>query len=209
MQSYVDFVAAWLDLHCVDRAAVVGNSMGGAITAAFAAVQRERTAAAVLVDPGGFGTEVTWMLRLAGLRLLRHLPGKLTRRRVRRGMRHVFADPTVIDDEDVDRIIELDAQHGTRAAFLEIAHNAIGLRGVRSDQSVAELARDITAPTLVMWGDRDRVIPPSHAQVAMEAIHDARLVTIENCGHCPQIEVPQRFTEEVVRFLAEVYPPQA
>jgi len=208
MQAYVDFVAAWLDLHCVERAAVVGNSMGGAITAAFAALQRERTAAAVLVDPGGFGTEVTWMLRLAGLRLVRFLPGKLTRRRVRRGMRQVFADPSVVEDEDVDRIVELDAQQGTRAAFLEIAHNAIGLRGVRPDQSVAELARDITAPVLVMWGQRDRVIPPSHAQVAMEAIHDARLVTIESCGHCPQLETPQRFTEEVLRFLGEVYPPQ-
>lgn len=208
MQAYVDFVAAWLDLHCVDRAAVVGNSMGGAITAAFAALHRERTAAAVLVDPGGFGTEVAWMLRLAGLRLVRFLPGKLTRRRVRRGMRRVFADPTVIDDEDVDRIVELDAQQGTRAAFLEIAHNAIGLRGVRPDQSVVELAREITAPALVMWGDRDRVIPPSHAQVAVEAIRDARLVMIENCGHCPQMEMPQRFTEEVLRFLADVYPPK-
>jgi 2-hydroxymuconate-semialdehyde hydrolase len=208
MQSYVDFVAAWLDLHCVDRAAVVGNSMGGAITAAFAGLRPERTAAVVLVDPGGFGTEVTWMLRLAGLRLLRFLPGRLTRRQVRRGMGRIFADPSLVEDEDVDRIIELDEQQGSRAAFLEIAHSAIGLRGVRPEQGVAELARDITAPALVMWGERDRVIPPSHARLAMEVIHDARLVTIENCGHCPQLEVPQRFTEEVLRFLRDVYPPQ-
>lgn len=207
MQSYVDFVAAWLDLHCTGRAAIAGNSMGGAITAAFAAVHPERTAAAVLVDPGGFGKEVTWMLRLAGLRILRHLPGRLSRRQVRRGMAGIFADRSLVEDEDIDRIIELDRLPGTRDAFLEIAHNAIGLRGVRPDQHLAELAGNITAPVLVMWGERDRVIPPSHARLAVESIHDARLVMIESCGHCPQLEVPQRFTDEVLRFLAEAYPP--
>lgn len=207
MQSYVDFVAAWLDLHCIDRAALVGNSMGGAIATAVAALKPERTAAAVLVDPGGFGPEVSWLLRLAGLRIVRHLPGRLTRRRVRRGLAGIFADPSLVEDEDIDRIIELDRLPGTRDSFLEIAHNAIGLRGVRPDQHLGELARDITAPTLVMWGERDRVIPPSHAQRATDAIRGARLVMIENCGHCPQLEVPQRFTEEVLAFLRQAYPP--
>ena len=207
LEAFVGFVRDWLDLHCVERAAVVGNSMGGAIAAAFAALRPERTGALVLVDPGGFGKEVTWMLRLAGLRLLRMFPRRLSRRQVRRGMRYVFADPAVIEDEDVDRIVELDETQGTRAAFFEIAHNAIGLRGVRPDQHLADLARDITAPTLVMWGERDRVIPPSHAQLAMDSIHDAELVMIESCGHCPQLEVPQRFSDEVLRFLAAAYPP--
>src|SRR5258708_24643341 len=71
LDGYVDLVRAWLDLHCIDRAAIVGNSMGGAVTAAVAGQAPERVSAEVLVDPGGFGREVTWALRFAGLRLVR------------------------------------------------------------------------------------------------------------------------------------------
>jgi pimeloyl-ACP methyl ester carboxylesterase len=206
MQSYVDFVEAWLDLHCVDRAALIGNSMGGAITTAFAALKPERTGAAVLVDPGGFGPEVTWLLRIAGLRLVRLLPRRLGRRQVRRGLRWVVADPRCIEDEDVDRVVELNEMPGTREAFLEIAHDAIGLRGVRAGQGVADLAPRITAPALVVWGDRDRIIPPSHAQLAASSIPGAQLVMLDGCGHCPQLEMPERFTEAVLRFLRDAWP---
>lgn len=207
MQSYVDFVEAWLDLHCVERAALVGNSMGGAIATAFAALKPERTGAAVLVDPGGFGREVTWLLRLAGLRVVRLLPRRLSRRQVRRGLRRVVADRSRIEEEDVERIVALDRLPGTRDAFLEIARSAIGLRGVRADQGVAGVAPRISAPTLVVWGDRDRIIPPSHAQVAAEAIPGARLAILDGCGHCPQLEDPERFTEVVLGFLRDSWPP--
>lgn len=208
IQTYVDLVTAWLDLHCVDRAAIIGNSMGGAITAAVAGLRPERVAATVLVDPGGFGKEVTWLLRLAGLRLIRFLPRRISRRQVRRGLRFVFANPKLIEDEDVDRIIELSELPGAREAFLEIAHNAIGLRGVRPDQQLGDIAAHITAPTLVIWGDRDRIIPPSHAQLVQQAIPRAQVAIIENCGHVPQLEAPERFTELVLRFLGETFPPE-
>jgi pimeloyl-ACP methyl ester carboxylesterase len=209
LQAYVDFVTEWLDLHCVDRAAVVGNSMGGAIAAAFAGLRPERVGAAVLVDPGGFGKEVTWLLRLAGLRFARFLPRRISRRQVRRGLRFIVANPSVIEDEDVDRIIELSELPGARAAFLEIAHNAIGLRGVRPDQQLGDIAAHITAPTLIMWGDRDRIIPPAHARLANQAIPHAQVAILENTGHVPQLEAPERFTGLVLRFLGEPFPPEA
>ena len=208
IEMYVDFVTDWLDLHCVGRAAVVGNSMGGAITAAFAGLHPDRTGAAVLVDPGGFGKDVTWLLRLAGLRLVRFLPRRISRRQVRRGLRYVFANPKLIEDEDVDRIVELSDLPGAREAFLEIAHNAIGLRGVRPGQQLGDIAARITAPTLVIWGDRDRIIPPAQAQLANQAIPQAQVAIIENCGHVPQLEAPERFTELVLGFLSGSYPPE-
>jgi pimeloyl-ACP methyl ester carboxylesterase len=209
LDMYVDFVAGWLDQHCIERAAVVGNSMGGAITAAVAAMRPDRVAAAVLVDPGGFGKEVTWLLRLAGLRFLRFLPRRrISRRQVRHGLRLIVANPQAIEDADVDRIVELADLPGAREAFLEIAHDAIGFRGVRPGQQLGELTRRITAPTLVIWGDRDRVIPPAHAQLANQAIPHAQVAIIEGTGHVPQLEAPERFTELVLRFLAQAWPPE-
>jgi pimeloyl-ACP methyl ester carboxylesterase len=207
VESYVDFVAAWLDLHCSERAVVVGNSMGGAIAAAFAGLRPERVSAAVLADPGGFGKEVTWLLRLASLRLVRFLPRRISRRQVRHGLRFVFANPKLIEDEEVDRIIELSELPGARESFLEIAQTAIGLRGVRPALQLGEVSAHISAPTLVIWGDRDRIIPPAHAKLANAAIPHAQVAIIENCGHCPQLEAPERFTELVLGFLEPVQPP--
>jgi pimeloyl-ACP methyl ester carboxylesterase len=207
IESYVDFVTGWLDLHCVERAAIVGNSMGGTIAAAVAGLRPERVGAAVLVSPGGFGREVTWLLRLAGARLARFLPRRLSRRQVRRGLRYVVADPGVVEDDDVDRIIALSELPGSREAFLEITHSAIGWRGVRDDQQLTDIAARITAPTMVVWGDRDRVIPPAHAEVANHAIPHAEVVMLDRCGHCPQLEVPQLFSDLVLRFLGGAYPP--
>ena len=208
VESYVQFVSDWLDLHCIERAALVGNSMGGAIAAAVAGLRPDRVAAAVLVDPGGFGKEVTWLLRLAGMRLLRWLPRRVTRREVRHGLRFVFADPKLIEDEDVERIIELSKLPGAHESFLEIAHNAVGFRGVRPGQQLGEITRNITAPTLVIWGSRDRIIPPAHAQLANDAIPHAQVAIMEEVGHVPQLEAPERFTELVLGFLSGTYPPE-
>jgi pimeloyl-ACP methyl ester carboxylesterase len=207
LEAYVDFVRDWLDLHCVDRAAVIGNSMGGAITAAVAGMAPERVSAAVLVDPGGFGREVTWMLRLAGLRLVRGaLSLRFTPWKVRRALRMVFADSSLIEDEDVERIIELSELPGSRQAFMEIAHSAIGLRGLRPGLGLGDIPHSIAAPTLILWGDRDRIIPPQHARLAEQAIQGSQTVIFEGCGHCPQLEAPERFVAAVVPFLHEHHP---
>jgi 2-hydroxymuconate-semialdehyde hydrolase len=210
LETYVDFVRRWLDLHCVERAAVVGNSMGGAITAAVAGMAPERVGAAVLVDPGGFGRDVSWLLRLAGLRLVRSALGvRMTPRRVRRALRFVYADHSLIDDEEVERILEIDRLPGSREAFLEIAHNVIGLRGLRPGLGLGELPHGITAPTLIVWGARDKVIPVSHAQLAHQSIPGSEVVIFQGCGHCPQLEMPERFTEAVLPFLRANFPAEA
>ena len=202
LDAYVAFVRDWLDLHCIDRAVVVGNSMGGAIAAAVAGLAPERVASLVLVDPGGFGREVSWLLRLAGLRLVSSaLDVRFTPRRVRRGLRFVYADSSLIDDAEVDRIVEISELPGSRQAFLEIAHKVIGLRGLRPGLGLGDIPAGITAPTLILWGRRDRIIPVSHAERAHQAIPGSQVVLFDDCGHCPQLEVPELFTESVLGFL--------
>jgi len=202
LEGYVEFVRDWFDLHCIERATVIGNSMGGAITAAVAGLMPERVSAAVLVDPGGFGRDVSWALRLAGLRVVRSaLNLRLTPWRVRRALRFVYADTALIEDDEVERIIEISELPGSREAFVEIAHKVIGLRGLRPGLGLGDIPHDITAPTLIVWGRQDRIIPLSHAQLAQQAIPDAELVVFDHCGHCPQLEVPEQFSAAVLDFL--------
>jgi 4,5:9,10-diseco-3-hydroxy-5,9,17-trioxoandrosta-1(10),2-diene-4-oate hydrolase len=208
LDGYVDFVRNWLDLHVIDRAAVIGNSMGGAIAAAVAGLAAERVSALVLADPGGFGREVTWALRFAGLRVVRAaLNRRLTPWKVRHALRWVDADSSLIEDAEVDRIMELDELPGAREALFEIAHNVIGLRGLRPGLGLGDIPTEIDAPTLILWGRRDRVIPVSHAERAHQAIPHSEVVLFDGCGHCPQLEVPDAFSDTVLRFLHVHHPP--
>lgn len=66
----------------------------------------------------------------------------------------------------------------------------------------ADLAR-IAAPTLILWGEQDRIIPLDQARRLAAAIPNARLVTYPDVGHAPQEEIPERTAADVRRFLAE------
>lgn len=210
LDSFVGFVRDWLDLHCVERCALVGNSMGGLITAASAGALPERVAAAVLVDPAGFGSEASLLVRVAGLRLLRRALGaRFTPRRVRRALRIVFADPSLIEDAEIERIVELSDLPGGRHAMMEIGHKAVGLRGLRPAMGLGTLPEKITPPTLIVWGSHDRVVPLSHAALVEAAIPGAQLSVLEGVGHCPQLEAPERFLETVLPFLRMHLPPRA
>ncbi len=201
--TYMETLLAWLDLHCVDRASFLGNSMGGAISATFAALHPERVERLVLLDPSGFGREVSWWLRLAAVApLQRLLPHRVSRLQVRTALRTVYFDPSLIEDEEVDRLTEDFSRPGVLDTFQAIAGMALGLRGLRSDFSVDALPSRVQAPTLVAWGDHDRIIPVSHLEQAKQVIPHAETVVFEHCGHCPQLERPRLLNERVRRFLA-------
>jgi len=61
-------------------------------------------------------------------------------------------------------------------------------------------------PTLIIWGDRDDIIPLSHAHAAHEAIPGSKLVIIEGAGHFPQIEAPEQFVDALVNFIGSTEP---
>jgi monooxygenase len=210
LELYTTLLRDWLDLHCIDRAAVVGNSMGGLITASFAGIAPDRVAAAVLVDPAGFGREQSLLFRLAAglapatVRIF--IRQKATERRVRRGLRYVYANPALIEDEEVAHILEYASQPRFRHAIATIGRRSTGLRGMRPALGLGDLPEAIDVPTLVLWGDRDRLVPVSHAEAVRALVSNAELTVFENCGHCPMMEVPDAFNARVLQFLASHLP---
>src|SRR5205085_11884434 len=62
----------------------------------------------------------------------------------------------------------------------------------------------IRVPVLVIWGDRDRMVPHTGAQLVLDAVEGARLELIEGCGHCPQIEATERFVELLLEFSQQL-----
>ncbi|HEY5341223.1 MAG TPA: alpha/beta hydrolase [Candidatus Aquilonibacter sp.] len=74
------------------------------------------------------------------------------------------------------------------------------------DPHLAKWLHRITLPTLVLWGDADRVIPPAHAREFVRLIPQARSVTIPACGHMSDVECPDAFAEAVIAFAGELAP---
>jgi len=131
----------------------------------------------------------------------RLLPHRVSRLQVRTALRQVYFNPSLIEDAEVDRLTEDFSRPGVLQTFRAIAAMALGLRGLRSDFSIDALPSRIEAPTLVVWGDHDRIIPVAHLELARQAIPHAETVIFERCGHCPQLERPRLLNERLRRFL--------
>jgi len=71
---------------------------------------------------------------------------------------------------------------------------------------LAKWLHRIGAPTLVLWGDDDRIIPPGYGPAFRDLIPGARLETIANCGHLPQIERMEQWTDQISDFIGRVAP---
>jgi pimeloyl-ACP methyl ester carboxylesterase len=194
----------------VERATVVGQSLGGGVAMQLAYQHPEVVERLVLVCSGGLGREVSWMLRaltLPGAELI---------------MPVLF--PRFLHDRgnDVSRVLH---ERGIRAphvaemwrayASLTGAENrGAFLRTLRSvvdpgGQTVSALDRIYLAgglPTLIIWGDEDPIIPIEHGHAAHAAIAGSRLEIMEGCGHFPHVEEPRRFVEVLEDFLATTEP---
>jgi pimeloyl-ACP methyl ester carboxylesterase len=196
-----DFLAA-LD---VDGATIVGHSFGGGVAMQLAYQHPELCHRLVLVASGGLGREVSWLLRLVTL------PG------AEYFMPLVFPRPIAEQGETISRFLHrrgIDLPHlgemwrayrslagaENRKAFVRTIRTVIEPGG----QVVSALDRLYMAahlPTLIMWGDRDEIIPVSHGRSAHEAIAASRYVELENVGHFPHVEAPDLFLSHLLEFL--------
>ncbi|MPQ97052.1 alpha/beta fold hydrolase [Modestobacter sp. I12A-02628] len=185
---------------------VAGNSLGGAVAMQLSVQAPPRVRTLTLVNSAGFGREVTATLRLLAIRPLARL---LLRRPTLAAARHteqsLFADPALATDERVRRGYRFAGRpHGTRV-LLETASSLGGLRGVHPHwrRELLDQVRAHGIPTLVTWGDADRVLPATHLDGARRDLAHARTHLFPGTGHMPQIERADEFAELVQAFWDE------
>jgi pimeloyl-ACP methyl ester carboxylesterase len=200
-----------LDWLQVDAATIVGHSLGGGIAMQFVYQFPERSERLVLVSSGGLGREVTPMLRmlsvpgadvaLAGLaRLQRTKPAGVVGRLSRPVVTRVWNDLNYMT-----RQLALLSDRETRESFLATIHAVIDIAGQRiSAADRLHLAGRL--PTLIVWGERDRMIPLSHGRAAAELIPDSRLDVVPGAGHYPHEDDPARFARTLSDFIATTAP---
>ena len=187
---------ALMDALSVPHAALIGNSMGGKLAWMFAATYPARVDRLVLVSPDGYASPGFEYGKPAEVPLIaRLLPYTLPRWMLRANLAPAYADPSRLTDAVVDRYRDLMLAPGVRRALLERTAQVLL-------QPPEPLLGRIEAPTLLVWGERDGLIPFSNAQDYMKAIRHCRLVSLPDLGHVPQEEDPARSLVPVEAFLA-------
>jgi pimeloyl-ACP methyl ester carboxylesterase len=197
----------------VPHATVVGHSLGGGIAMQLAYQFPERVERLVLVDSGGLGREVNLMLRAATLPgseyvlpLLCASPLRDAARAVGRALGAVGLTPGADLQGMAEGFASL-AAVDARRAFLHTARSIIDLTGQRvSARDRLYLAEGM--PTLIVWGERDPMIPVAHGRAAHASMPGSRLEVFEGAGHFPFNDDPVRFAEALGDFIATTEPAQ-
>ncbi len=180
---------------------VAGNSMGGALAIQFALMHPDIVRRLILVDSGGLGKEVHWAVRFATLPFVDPFLVRPPHAAIMLAARQMVLRHDSASKEFVRRVTEYSHVAGTGSTLTRMARAAVDLQGQMTPYSTAELG-NIQAPTLVIWGEADKIIPAHHAENALQAIPDCRAVVISRAGHGPQIDRPEIFNEVVLEFLA-------
>lgn len=187
-----------LDLESLDA---VGHSAGGLALMIDALRNRHRYRRIVLVDPVGFTPTPDNLLGTAAMSLFRLFVGiPRTRAMTRALYSTAFFDSSRVDEETVD---ELARRHADPTAKRTARHTFTKFFDYcRRLEPFHERLAALDLPILAIWGADDRLFPASDAAALRRVLPHAELKIFERCGHCPQIEQPERFVAAVEEFLS-------
>lgn len=194
-------VKNFMDALGIERAHLVGNSMGGGVALKFALDYPERAGRLVLMGPAG-GVSVTSPTPSEGIKVLRtfYAPPGPTIERMRQLINVMLYDASVVSEELLrerfEAAMQPDAMEWYKATFSGPPASGAG--------AVEELWRDlekIPHKTLIIWGRDDRVLPLDQALIFLQRLPNVRLHVFGKCGHWAQVEHTDEFNRLVLDFL--------
>ncbi|UXI70251.1 alpha/beta fold hydrolase [Tahibacter amnicola] len=196
-------VREFVDALRLQRFALVGNSMGGAVAQRVTRDIRDRVSRLILVCAGGLGYGISRRVCALSLPLLGEWVSRPRKAFVDRLVKGCVAQQDAVAPSLLDAALRYFQSPGAHQAFLRTLRNGIGFRGQRAAIVDAHRAAfPALPPTLVMWGDCDPLIPFDYAD-AIGNIPHRQVHRFADCGHYPQLEHPGEFCRVTLNFLRE------
>jgi pimeloyl-ACP methyl ester carboxylesterase len=197
VNDFIGMVNQFMDKLGIERAPLVGHSMGGTVSLSVAIRYPERVEKVVIIGSPIHGSSLAPMLKLAGYRgiafLLFSLFGAF-----RLGMR--VASPMICRDPAFPQMMDRDLSRTTLESFL------ISISTLRRTDLRPELHK-IRIPVLGMFGDRDNIVSPRQWQPLIEGVRQAQVERFQNAGHFIMLDEPASFKEKLKNFLDQpTYP---
>jgi pimeloyl-ACP methyl ester carboxylesterase len=200
----LQFLSMFLDTFDIQQVSLIGNSMGGSIALKFALQSPERVQKLGLVSSFGLGREIDFCDRLLAAfpAIANLIPA--SRSGVRWVLNSCVHNPNSVPEEWIELSFQRFNLPGQRKALISLLTTNLDFWGVRHEvfSPIVQQLDRIKAPTLVIWGKQDAIIPVAHAYVASQKIPNSSLHIFEQCGHWAQVEYSEAFNHLVSEFLA-------
>jgi pimeloyl-ACP methyl ester carboxylesterase len=196
------------------RVTVVGHSLGGGVAMQYAYQFPERTDRLALVSSGGLGRSVHGLLRAATLPGAELVLPLLAGRHVVSAGRAAGRALGRVGVQLGNDAVEIARGHASlgdpesRGAFVHTLRASLDVRGQRV-QALDRLYLAAELPLLIVWGARDRIIPPGHGRRAHHLVSGSRFELFEAAGHFPHLDEPERFVATLEEWIATTAPGHA
>lgn len=192
IRTYVDFLDQFCKQLKIERATLVGNSMGGWIAAMFTAAFPDRVDKLVLVDAAGYAPPKDFDMRsLFGL-------NPTTREGMKVLVAKVFYNKAFQTDAAIDQSMAVRLAAGDGYTINSITESII-----RGEDFLDHAVRSIKRPTLIVWGRQDGLVPLADGERFNKDIAGSKMIVIDQCGHVPNAEKPGEFNAALLKFLTE------
>jgi len=190
--TYVDFLDKFLSQLNIEKATLVGNSLGGWIAGLYTVRYPSRVEKLVLVDAAGLTPEVLDPKPI--LRL-----NASTREEVRDSLKAAFYNKALAENPAVvDQFLTIRVTNGDGYTISSLTESIL-----RGEDFLDTLLGEIKKPTLIVWGKQDGLLPYSDAERFQKGIAGSELFAIDECGHVPMFEKPVEFNAKVLEFIAK------
>jgi pimeloyl-ACP methyl ester carboxylesterase len=197
LDYYAQFLEEFRKKLNIEKWSLAGNSLGGAIAWNYAVDFPNRVHRLVLIDAAGYpklNEKGSLGFKIASTPIINNLMLYVTPKSlVRESLLSIYHDPKIVTDAQVERFHDVAIRAGNRAAVLSIFKS-----GFKADY--LKIKR-VAAPTLILWGDKDKLIDVENVQSFEKDIKNSQSVIFPNVGHVPMEEVPHLVSKEMLEFL--------
>lgn len=202
---YADFIKHFLDALSVPSAYIVAHSLGGAVALRFSECHRAYVKKLVLISSVGFASKLDWGFRLLTLPLLGKILLQANRDQFAAAIRAHVYQPDCLDNGFIDFLYEAQQNPANQQLFLALLRENANLFGIKSHvlkPILNHLHLLEGLPMLILWGREDHVLDyNTHAAAAKKALPTIPFITIDCCGHLPQLEHSDLVNKAVREFL--------
>ena len=203
-KDHADLIYKFILDHDLKNLTLIGNSFGGALSLLLSVMLLEkepgRLRSLVLIDAGAYKEYIPGYLKLIGVPIIGAAAIYLVQAKcaAKSILKLAYYDPGKITKEQIEAYAAPIAAPGGKHALLETGKQIIP---PNIDELVAKY-KDISVPTLIIWGKQDKIINPIVGDLLDQAIPNSTLKWIDKCGHVPQEEMPEATVPLVLDFLA-------
>ena len=190
LDFFSEFLEKFFAASDIKRPNIIGSSLGGQISVEYASSHSQDIEKLILVSPSGMMKQSTPALDAYIMAAL--YPNEIS---AKNAFELMEGSGKHVEDQIVDGFIERMRLPNAKLAFMST------VLGLKNSISITSKLQSISAPTLIIWGADDPVIPINHADDFVSAIQDCRFYRMDGCGHTPYVQDPRTFASKVLEFL--------